>query len=110
MKGRGKSNKELLKLAAKAAGICPHTRMRTEYFEGWGSARYCAACGENNPSWDPLTSDGDALRLAVACSALDLSAATKAIIKEKDVRGMDINALVRLAIVRAAAEIGRVMP
>ncbi len=93
---------ELLELAAKATGI--------DYPSGIDS-RFA-------PSWNPLTSDGDALRLAVKLNlqihpcddecwigdpAADLE---KPSICEQN--NSDPYAATRRAIVRAAAEIGKV--
>lgn len=52
------NDRELLELAAKAAGISPATFDRRDV--GW----YQPDKGTTGP-WDPLTDDGDALRLAV---------------------------------------------
>ena len=53
------TDRELLELAAKAAGI--------EFSEIGGGARYAPQPGIMQPyvPWNPLTDDGDALRLAV---------------------------------------------
>ena len=50
-------DRELLELAAKAAGVDP-TKLKTPYVSQDG-----LATGWNE--WNPLTDDGDALRLAV---------------------------------------------
>jgi hypothetical protein len=101
-------DRELLELAAKAAGID----------EGIGGA-FWTECG----IFDPLTDDGDALRLAVK---LDLAIETnfwdndgcfytdKVFVSsiesvEEEARNNDPYAATRRAIVRAAAEIGRNM-
>jgi hypothetical protein len=86
------NDRELLELAAKAAGI-------SIKFHGgmpWLSS--------GKRPWDPLTDDGDALRLAVKLKLWTHS-------------GMgnyhdqpDPYAATRLAIVRAAAAIGEAMP
>ena len=58
--------------------------------------------------WNPLTDDGDALRLAVKCGILNLDEALfygDCVIDFQD----DPYAATRRAIVRAAAEIGRSM-
>ena len=92
------TDKELLELAAKAAGIelmknfmVPNTVARKK--DGW--------------LWAPLTDNNDALRLAVKLGLLaddGLNAEFCAAL-EKD----DPYAATRRAIVRAAAEIGRGM-
>ena len=120
------TDKEMLELAAKAAHI-EHGADRLE-------------CGlsltENGrhrslPKWNPLTDDGDALRLAVKLG-IDLTFHGATFIHpyvhseinpsyavygenwfeecaEED-KGYEIHAATRRAIVRAAAEIGRSMP
>ena len=108
-------DKELLELAAKAAGI------RLEW-DGdpakWVPTYYE---GKTYHTWNPLTDDGDALRLAVK---LELEVCTTnvkdidgKIFKIAHVIGPDTDCLekhkddpyaaTRRAIVRAAAEIGR---
>ncbi len=99
------TDRELLELAAKAAG--------TYYVEGesW----------DENAGWNPLDDDGDALRLAVKlgiavqCHLHDgegyALAGAGQIPNAVDIRpNDDPYAAIRLAIVRAAAEIGRNMP
>lgn len=98
------TDRELLEAAAKAAGI------------GWDlyeNAWYGAGV---HPDWNPLTDDGDALRLAVKCG-IDLrfpgpivQAASEAMPRAvtEDAK-VDPLAATRRAIVRAAAEIGRSM-
>ena len=99
------TNRELLELAAKAAGIEHVTPMMVE----WGK-------------WNPLTDDGDALRLAVK---LELSVYPpqpktanyyascvqnhEATIDCCEPSESDPYAATRRAIVRAAAEIGKGM-
>ena len=105
------TDRELLELAAKAAGIP----------SGWLDAAY--DCWEGDPilirsAWNPLTNDGDALRLAVklrlAIEWWKHGVSTEApqnnrwngiILPFAD----DHYAATRLAIVRAAAEIGKDM-
>ena len=103
-----KTDRELLELAAKAAGVGPVIR-----FEGGG-----LIIGPNRHSryWCPLTDDGDALRLAVQLclhvTAGPLASAASwpphgAWLQEViEAHGLDRNAATRRAIVRAAAEIG----
>ena len=99
--------KELLELAAKAAGI-------TDVW--WSEEGY----GWPDPSnaWNPLKDDGDALRLAVKLNLfLDImddrtQACAAPYDDETDAIQMHNNdpyAATRLAIVRAAAAIGRSM-
>ena len=97
------SDRELLELAAKAAGIDPN----------WDGLFW---------QWNPLTDDGDALRLAVRLG-LAIRALEKCVYVESDPETLlgqstvselemykgDPYAATRLAIVRAAAEIGKGM-
>ena len=92
------TDKELLELAAKAAGLEVVTPTMLAHGQ-----------------WNPLTDDGDALRLAVK---LDINvyvhlvsgstmASAKPEIDEVEPHGNDPYAATRRAIVRAAAEIGK---
>ena len=101
------TDRELLELAAKAAGIGPVNFDRAR--RDWG--------------WNPLTDDGDALRLAVKISAdvcidvidhdtqrpIKSTAVYSETGSEIEPHGDDPCAATRRAIVRAAAEIGRRM-
>jgi hypothetical protein len=103
------TDRELLELAAKAAGLTMH-----RYCEPWNAmARYTMADGYRSPSWNPLTDDGEALRLAVK---LELVVDTHGLFVRashpfaepfaSEERGADPYAATRRAIVRAAAAIG----
>jgi len=104
------TDRELLELAAKAAGMCGHT---------YGNS-FCERVGNDlckaDHLWNPLTDDGDALRLAVKCN-IDMilthsdieSAFDHKCNQYAEPRGDDPYAATRRAIVRAAAEIGRNM-
>lgn len=113
------SDKELLELAAKAAGI-----EVLPFYDGLHDVT-------NDPNrigstWNPLTDDGDALRLAVALNMdiLQDPVSSKANIVEVvanegnvdskpwayEVRAPDPYAATRRAIVRAAAAIGKALP
>ena len=88
------SDRELLELAAKAAGIEHVTPMMIE----WGQ-------------WNPLTDDGDALRLAVKLGLHMTNGETHAWASHLAVEATepfhdDPYAATRRAFVRAAAEIG----
>lgn len=92
---------ELLKLAAKAAGL-------------WDAANNCI-----DIPWSPLTNDGDALRLAVKLKLhLGLESHTVSAWQSDKFGNFQTEVLshrgdeaaTRRAIVRAAAEIGRAMP
>lgn len=104
------TDRELLELAAKAAGI--------QFSELGGGARYAPQPGIMQPyvPWNPLAEDGDALRLAVTLHltvSVGLSGSTVtdafrnplAVIMHDN----DPYAATRRAIVRAAAEIGKGM-
>lgn len=95
---RMKEDKELLELAAKAAGI---------EIIGFGEVFWVPEGEELQRPWNPLIDDGDALRLAVKLGLLadDGYTATFCNALDKD----DPYAATRQAIVRAAAEIGRSM-
>jgi len=103
-------DKELLELAAKAAGIEPLGKA----FEMNGD--FAGFCMPARKVWNPLTDDGDALRLAVKLR-LELgfpkeycvwSFGTNGVVCTEDPSN-DPYAATRRAIVRAAAEIGRGM-
>ena len=91
-----KTDGELLEAAAKAAGIPIHV---------WGAKGAESVADMSDPSnhrlWNPLTDDGDALRLAVK---LHLHEAIK--MAHRLVSGdRDFYAATRLSIVRAAASL-----
>lgn len=94
------TDRELLEMAAKAAGYKHH----------WHSDGLLidAQCGP----WNPLTDDGDALRLAVKLEmdVMCASVRTDSGIAITIEAGTDPYAATRLAIVRAAAAIGKEMP
>lgn len=98
------SDRELLELAAKAAGIEGEL---TEYGV-WPKG--------DSPVWNPLRYDGDALRLAVKLRlSVEQWKTNEAVCYNKSGDGVyedygkDALAATRRAIVRAAAEIGRSM-
>lgn len=82
-------DRELLELAAKAAGV-------------WAGALLTPT--KAGRVWNPLTDDGDALRLAVKLG-IDVFPWCD---KHRD--QADLYAATRRRITRAAAEIGRAMP
>ena len=105
------SDRELLELAAKAAGIEIQGEFSTV------DRMYI----HDGDWWNPLTDDGDALRLAVKLNMNVFQAAFSAYalpsnddgtydqqVRYRDVDG-DPYAATRRAIVRAAAEIGRTL-
>lgn len=109
-----KTDKELLELAAKAAGYKLKNEIHNADDELIGfrtNARPLAG------PWNPLTDDGDALRLAVRLdmrvSVISASQETFVIFKGgvcEEAHGGDAFAATRRSIVRAAAAIGEAMP
>lgn len=107
------TDREMLELAAKAAGYeinKRHQKRRDEL--GHGDAGLWLLDGST--CWNPLTDDGDALRLAVTCGvhltssnrdAWASTVGTTAIVQFFD----DPYAATRRAITMAAAEIGKAM-
>jgi hypothetical protein len=94
------TDRELLELAAKAAGLEVVTPTMLTYGQ-----------------WNPLTDDGDALRLAVKLRMNVFHAGIRVFaldeegdIEEAEGHELDPYAATRRAIVRAAAEIGKAMP
>ena len=106
-------DRELLELAARAAGDIPNVVIGAEPGYYW--------CGDTcRAQWNPVTDDGDALRLAVKL-AITLGqvertdgewcwAETPHYDSVDEPHGSDPYAATRRAIVRAAAEIGKAMP
>lgn len=117
------TDKELLELAAKAFGISG------KYVTDFGSGDYYYAGNLDGiyydlpdggyTVWNPLTNDGDALRLAVKLGMIIGTYAnysTVDVLSNKRINTIevwhsktqgDVYAATRLAIVRAAAEIGK---
>lgn len=107
-----KTDRELLELAAKAAGIKYHSYIDHEMI-----GRGINIGDLDSAIWNPLADDGDALRLAVECSlTIDLSE-EKVLVEapwltnefSEDYANDKMRAT-RRAIVRAAAAIGEQMP
>lgn len=111
-------DRELLELAAKAAGIrgrfgqvLPDGKVIYEstYFADSLSALW--ACDEETIVWDPRNEDGDALRLAVAIGASIYADGLIVVDSDKhyvvDHFDDGIIESLRHAIVRVAAELGR---
>ena len=96
------TDRELLEKAAKAAGMKPETWFDGHNDEGRETGDY----------WNPLTDDGDALRLAIRLNLI----VHKGFVYTPTGKLFDYSNLncsigaTRLAIVRAAAEIGKEMP
>lgn len=118
------ADRELLELAAKAAGLD---------VEFWPLSGANLLSGPRAGLWRPLADDGDALRLATACGlavvpypfykqpkhsvivkryaeGLAVYRGEVTPVEVIEPYGADPNAATRRAIVRAAAEIGRAMP
>jgi hypothetical protein len=107
------NDRELLELAAKAAGYLNWTPSTAGLHIETGNHR-----GSSGFYWDPLNDDADALRLAVKLGLfVNVWLEAKQVyvdfaVSKKDVLepfGNDPYAATRRAIVRAAAEIGRGM-
>lgn len=99
------TDRELLEMAAKAAGISIFFSVE------WHDVGECYTGSRAVPrSWNPLTDDGDAFRLAVQLGILGSPeiASHKAIVQF--LHGYDMYRLERYAITLAAADIGRAMP
>lgn len=101
------TDRELLELAAKAAGFINYTMNDDSVFVETGSAR-----GAAGYYWKPLTDDGDALRLAIALGLIiDCSRPSAGEpFKQHHVwidELCDTATLTRRAIVLVAAEIGK---
>ena len=103
------SDRELLEFAAKAAGI------DVRWYQG-DCLRVADKCNGFAGKWNPLTDDGDALRLMVKLDIVprlinSVAFAWKdGICDTQELVASDPYAATRRAIVRAAAEIGRQMP
>lgn len=113
------TDRELLELAAQAAGYTKDRQWGVRYLESAGGS---VKVKNSWVKWNPLTDDGDALRLAVklglsiqvhhdSCQPFPWLRVvdreqrwTHAMVKEY---GADPAASTRRAIVRAAAEIGK---
>ena len=110
------TDRELLEMAAKAAGIqydADASKPHPNSGAFWGLWLEF----DREPSeydrryWNPLTDCGDALRLAVKLGITDLALAVgRYVMLEKHREGDNIEAITRRAITRAAAEIGKEMP
>jgi len=103
------TDRELLELAAKAAGMeYPNGQTYCEVHGVWGML-------EKRPYqwWNPLASDGDALRLAVKLEMTIDFCEGKIWHNRIEIDfggGGDQNEHARRAIVRAAADIGKELP
>lgn len=120
------TDRELLELAAKAAGL----NVRWHDSGHYGPTMEIMECVAGGPPWNPLTDDGDALRLAVklgiehkkpsrsrsvgrvvqAWFPPDGNRQRAAVAHVSVTIDGDVLAATRRAIVRAAAEIGKAQP
>lgn len=102
------NDRELLELAAKAAGIEYNTKANTPQYNDMLTLDTAARF------WRPLDDDGDALRLAVKLRLTVLESSVRkpdgGVVNVFPGEAEDRHAATRRAIVRAAAEIGRSMP
>jgi len=114
------TDRELLELAAKAAGIMYDINdIYVSPIDGQiqGISVPTGKSPISHRTWNPLTDDGDALRLAVK---LQMDVNHGATLVAAEIVGAELGAAepktdvpcvaTRRAIVRAAAEIGRAMP
>ena len=109
-----RTDRELLEMAAKAYAD-PNISQDSENFIRLIGRDENFGC-DVMVQWNPLTNDGDALRLAVKLS-IDMSfnfenavfVYADEVMETLDRNGNDLCAATRRAIVRAAAEIGRQM-
>ena len=111
----GMTDRELLEMAAKAAGIeILGWQRQPESSADSFDAAICKQPGNKMFWWNPLTVDGDALRLAVKCAAqihwhvgnvmvVAIDGFKPIDVRESYGADMDIAAATRRAIVRAAA-------
>jgi len=102
------TDRELLELAAKAAGI----EHGADRFDSGISLTLPDGRHKSIPKWNPLTDDGDALRLMVALRMDAITSGGRTTVycrglSATEYHGADPCAATRRAIVRAAAEIGR---
>ena len=101
------TDRELLELAAKAAGI--------DWFDEPALLAGKGLHMKSGPFWNPLTDDGDALRLAVKLGLTVVVESDMVFCRnqrsDKAFReqGKDLHAATRRAIVRCAASIGEDM-
>ncbi len=107
------TDRELLELAAKAAGLEIHKQIQAKRDSSIDPEAAGLFIVNGSTWWNPLTDDGDALRLAVKLQ-IDIAFEGYPDIVWSDDNwsepaGSDRYAATRRAIVRAAAEIGKGM-
>ena len=117
------TDRELLELAAKAAGLEINERNQKARDEMIGRENSSLWLVDGSTAWNPLTNDGNALRLAVKLG-MDIDCTVNSMMKNHTwaMSGLsagggvaeyhegDPYAATRRAIVRVAAEIGKAMP
>lgn len=105
-------DKEMLELAAKAAGL----KVRWHESGHYGQTMEIMESEAGGAPWDPLSDDGDALRLAIEVDiTIDAPKGGKIVYAGgqgsfSELVGNDRMAATRRAIVRAASEIGKAIP
>lgn len=126
------TDRELLELAAKAAGFHDKLLFSDIHDTAYWNDRYSGDWGEHDAAadWNPLNYDGDALRLAVKLrlciehnhaadqqrwvaadrAGCELCYAPVGCVEDDFEDELQRGAATRRAIVRAAAEIGKAMP
>ena len=107
------TDRELLEMAAKAAGYEIVGIAHKHIAQGVGEDDLLMANDRGGDSvWNPLTDDGDALRLAVKLNMMEEGSKPfcELMWRLSTETGTDDYAATRRAIVRAAAEIGKAMP
>jgi hypothetical protein len=113
-----KTDRELLEMAAKAGGVKGRRYVENQAIQG--KYRTGFWCDLLEDIWNPLTDDGDALRLAVdlhlnvwvgrgGTGVNDGEIPTRNQLRSIEPHNDDPYAATRRAIVRAAAEIGKDM-
>lgn len=115
------TDRELLELAAKAAGliVAPYLNSKGEWIEGKSNMYLVNEGGFPIRVWNPLKDDGDALRLAVTLG-IEFASFNGSKVSRSRVLGMmgsdifephelDPYSATRRVIVRAAAEIGKLL-
>ena len=121
------NDRELLELAAKSAGLL--IKQRTEVVDSddnFIGIKVRNAWNDRYRLWNPLTDDGDALRLLTKLPSRELYVSEIGATvswrrgdgsghgfkcdEYESEHGHDLNAATRRAIVRAAAEIGKAVP
>ncbi len=102
-------DRELLELAAKANDMHPDSYGYSSLGVMELAVHGVPHCGFTGPIWNPLTDDGDALRLAVKKSLFtsDRYGLFKRFFREEIDRDLKPSEATRRAIVRAAAMLAR---